>query len=282
MNYKILTAVSALALMSASQVAVAQNDSMYAKPRFVRANAANNPDTPPAAIITKEDIKRGWEDTKKAATETAEDIEYSILSDEPNVADTKISVRATTKGLLDRPVYSANNKHIGTMKDIIIDREGNAILAVVSEAKMLDLGAKETAFDYGMVLRRDDKGDVVMPVTEETIKNAREFSYNLNDSGKENMRTIPMGGYSVEKLLKAHVVNPAGESVASVDNITFRGGHIDALIVGFDKVMGMGGKQAALHFSDVKMLDRADGNVAFQMTASQAAQFEAFKQSASN
>ncbi len=282
MNYKILSAVSALTLLAASPMAAAQSDSVHPQSRFERTNAANNPDTPPAATITKEDIKRGWENTKKAVTETVEEIEYTILGDETNGANTKISMGATTKGLLDRPVYSTNNKHIGTMKDIIIDREGNAMLAVVSEAKLIDLGAKESAFDYGMVLRRDEKGDVVMPLTEETIKNAREFSYNAEDAGKENIRTIPAGGYSVEKLLKANIVNPSGDKVAGVDNITFRAGHIDALIVGFDKVLGMGGKQAALRFSDVKLLDKGDGDVAFQMTAPQAAQFESFKQSASN
>lgn len=266
MNYKILTAVSALTLVSVSPIAGAQN----------------NPDTPPAATITKEDIKRGWENTKKAVTETVEDIEYTVLGEERGGADTNITADATTKGLLKHPVYSANNKHIGTLKDIIIDQEGKAMLVVVSDAKLIDFGAKEAAFDYGMVLRRNEKGDVIMPLTEETIRDAQEFSYKAEDAGKENMRTIPAGGHSVEELLKANIINPAGDEVASVDNITFRSGRVDALIVGFDKVLGMGGKKAALRFSDVKIIDKADGDVAFLMTAAQTAHLESFKQAGSN
>lgn len=230
----------------------------------------------------KEDAKQSWENTKQAASETVDDVKYTLFGKEPKGAPASIVVGATAKGLLDKPVHNGNNERVGTLKDIIIDSKGNATLAVVSDAELINIGAKEAAFDYSMVLRRDEKGDVVMPLTEDTINNARKFSYDTNDAGKENVRTIPAGGYSVEKLLKANVVNSTGEKVASVDNVTFRNGRASDLVVGFDKVLGMGGEKAALTFSDVKMISKGDGNVEFQLSASQAAQFESFKQAASN
>ncbi len=53
-------------------------------------------------------------------------------------------------------------------------------------------------------------------------------------------------------------------------------GH-QAVVVGFDKVLGMGGEKAAMAFSDLKMINKGDGEIEFQLSASQAAQFESFK-----
>lgn len=289
MNYKILTTVSAVAMMALTPMAMAEDTQVTKTPTHAQASGSAEtatdmkraqPDSD--QVLTEEEAERGWKKTKEAVSEAVDDVEYTLFGEkEPKGVEKSIVAKATARGLLDQPVVGTNNERVGTLRDIIIDSKGNAQLAVVSDSEVLNVG-KEAAFDYSLVLRRNADGDVVTPLTEETMKNARRFSYDAKDAGKENTSTIPAGGYSIEKLLKANIVNAQGEKVASVDNITFRNGRADALVVGFDKVMGMGGEKAALSFSDVKIINKGDGAVDFQLTAAQAKQFEDFKQAASN
>ena len=293
MNMKILATVSAVAMMAMAPIATpahAADDSTASGKASIHGQAARSNETEtdlkrmkadPDQVLTKEEAKKGWEDTKEAVSEAVDDVEYTLFGKEPKGVESSITAGATASGLLNKPVNGTNNQRIGTLRDIIVDGKGNAQMAIVSDSEVLNLG-KEAAFDYSLVLRRNADGDVVMPLTEESMKNASRFSYDTKDAGKNGVKTIPSGAYSVEKLLEANVVNARGEKVASVDNMTFRNGRADALIVGFDKVMGMGGQKAALSFPDVKMINKGDGKVEFQLTAAQAAQFETFKQSASN
>lgn len=293
MNYKILTTVSAVAMMAIAPMATpahAADDSTAAGKSAIHTQAAKTNETEtdlkrmkadPDQVLTKQEAERAWEDTKDAVAKAADDVEYTLFGKEPKGVETSITAGATASGLLNKPVNGTNNERIGTLRDIIVDGKGNAKMAIVSDSEVLNVG-KEAAFDYGLVLRHNADGDVIMPLTEESMKNARRFSYDAKDAGKEGVTTIPSGSYSIDKLLEANVVNAKGDKVASVDNVTFRNGRADALIVGFDKVMGVGGEKAALSFPDVKMISKGDGKVEFQLTAAQAAQFETFKQSASN
>lgn len=244
-----------------------------------RVDVENNMTT--SGNTVREDVKESWEKTKQAVSETMDDVEYTLFDKDAKGVQSNIAAGATARGFMNRAVYNERNERVGTLRDIIVDDKGVATLAIVSDSEITAIG-KEAAFDYGLVLRRDQDGDIVMPLSEETINRAQRFSYDRDNAGKEGVRTITTGSYSIDELMEANVVNQAGEKVASVDNITFRNGRADALIVGFDKVLGMGGKKAALPFSNVKMITKGDNDVDFQLTASQAAQFETFKQSASN
>lgn len=209
-------------------------------------------------------------------------VEYTLFGDEPEGVNTTIQANATATGMLDQPVNNMANDNVGTLRDIIIDSKGNAKLAVVSDTRIPGIG-KEAAFEYSMIMRQNANGDVVMPISEDRIKAARSFSYDQSEAGEDaDVRTIPAGGYSVDKLLSADVVNPQGETVASVENITFRNGKADALIIGYDKTLGLGGKKAALRFSEVKLQSKGDGNAQLQLSARQAAQLSSMKNRASN
>lgn len=209
-------------------------------------------------------------------------VEYTLFGDEPEGVNTTIQANATATGMLDQPVNNMANDNVGTLRDIIIDSKGNAKLAVVSDTRIPGIG-KEAAFEYSMIMRQNANGDVVMPISEDRIKAARSFSYDQSEAGEDaDVRTIPAGGYSVDKLLSADVVDPQGKTVASVENITFRNGKADALIIGYDKTLGLGGKKAALRFSEVKLQSKGDGNAQLQLSARQAAQLSSMKNSASN
>lgn len=277
MNYKFLAAVSALAIMGASSAVMAAENVKGAHAAETRTDLKRmQPD--PDQVLTKEEANRAWENTKETVSKTAHDVEYTLFGEgQQRGVETTIAADATAKGLLNKAVHNATNERVGTLRDIIVDADGNAELAVISDAMLPGIG-KEVAFDYSMVMRQNANGDVIMPITEEGIDSARSFSYDQKDAGKDaNVRTIPAGGYSIDKLLSAHVVDAQGKKVASVDNITFRNGKADALVIGYDKTLGMGGKKAALSFANVKLNAKGNGSAEFQLSAAQAAQLESMK-----
>src|SRR5262249_42493314 len=99
-----------------------------------------------------------------------------------------------------------------------------------------------------------------------------------------NIQVIPEGSLSVATLLKGQLVNPQNQTVAQVDNLSFRDGAVNQVIVAFDQVLGLGGKKAAVPYNDVKIVRQNDSgtNVDLQLNAAQSAQFENFKKTATN
>ncbi len=69
--------------------------------------------------------------------------------------------------------------------------------------------------------------------------------------------------------------------MAEIDNISFKAGHASQLIVGFDKVLGLGGKSAVLHYDNAKLVHNGD-DLDFKLSDAHAAQFESYKKTATN
>ena len=69
--------------------------------------------------------------------------------------------------------------------------------------------------------------------------------------------------------------------VAEVDDLSFKDGHADQLVVAFDQILGLGGGMAALNYSAAKVVRDGD-DLDFQLSANQAANFEAYKKTATN
>lgn len=288
MNFKILTAAPVLAMLAMSPAMAGDTKAQPGTPNTIQQNIEKGWNK------TKETVSEAASDVGQAGKEAYEDVKYTFFGagSDKGVAMT-VDSRATARGILGKPVLNMTGERVGTLKDIILDNNGKAILAVVSEATFMDLGRKTAAFDYALVTRQNAEGDIVMPLAEETIKNARSFSYDMEEDAADraaaNAILPPSNGYSVEELLESNVVNEKGHTVAHVDNIVFRNGMADSLIVSFGKILGMGGKNAALAFSDVKAVRDQDDDeddfgedVDFQLTAAQAARFETFKSGVSN
>lgn len=226
------------------------------------------------------DAKIALKDMKSDTAEAYEDIKAMLMGKEK--ADKNIPVtinsRTTAKGMIGQHVYNEKNESVAKVTDIIVGKDGKAMMIVVSES-LLGMGAK-AAFDYSAITRVEDDGDVIMSVTNQIIDNAASFSYDKSERG-EKMRVIPDNGYSVAKLLDGKLVNQKKEPVADIENIAFKSGTANQIIVGFDKTLGMGGEKAVFDFSDAKII-RDDKTVDFQLSTEKAAQFETYKQALSN
>lgn len=224
-------------------------------------------------------IERSAEKAGSAVKDTYYDIKGSLLTEEetpkPDARVVTINSRMTADGIIGKDIVNSAGEKLGTVEDIILTDDGKADVVIISHGGLLGIGDKEAAFDYSLVMRREQNGDVVIPLSEESIKQAKAFSYDRKDQD-ENTRVIPENGISVNDLLKAALLDHTGKSVANVDNIYFSQGRATRVIVNYNQTAGMGGEKALIDYKSLK-LARVDGEYRFQMSANQSKQFENFE-----
>ncbi|MDP9196008.1 MAG: PRC-barrel domain-containing protein [Pseudomonadota bacterium] len=277
MRYKLLAAASVIAVMSATPVLGQAQTQPQTQTRTQE----------PSGTLSR-DVEKGWEKTKKAVSDTAQDVStaakdaYDDLKtwlagtdDTTAVGTVSIDRRTTATGIIGQPVYNAQGERVAKVRDIILDHYGSAGMVVLGDGDFTGLG-KTVAFDYSVISNRTADGDLIAPLTEDTIDDARNFSYDRDDASN-TVRVIPADGYSVDDLLDAPLVNAQGETVGEVDDISFRGGKAEYLVVSFGKVLGIGGGKAALAWDNAKLIRRDNDKPAFQLSADQATRIENYR-----
>ena len=266
MKIKMMTAVSVLALMMPiSAHAVSFLGSMGGQ-----------------AMVYTSDADDGTVDqTSDARHDAAGDIKAFFIGKEASNTLEPVLIRRsmTAHGLIGAAVVNSDSEKIATVKDIIIDRDGKAILVVVSDNGVLGIGKKVAAFDYSRVVTQHSDGNVTMALSKDMIDHAADFSYDQEDWAKA--KVIPRGSISVNALLKGDVLDNQGKKVASVENVYLRNSDVSQVIVGFNKTLGMGGKLAALDFDNLQTVKKRK-DVDFELTSNQTAQFKSFKKSVAN
>jgi sporulation protein YlmC with PRC-barrel domain len=282
---KLLIAASVLAIMAGAPALAETNTN------------ADNQNAPSVS----QDVKREWKNVKENASEAAdktaaaaedayESIKATVIGDEAPKAGSPNTVtidsRMTAAGMIGQPVLNHKNEKIATVEDIILDADGNATTVVLANGGFMGIGTKLAAFDYSLVSQRSADGDVIMPISEETLKKVAPFSYEAKDAEKDKaVRIMQPNNISVAKLLDGQILDPEKNNVAEIDNISFRDGSASQVIVAFDQTLGLGGERAAMNFDSVKLV-REDANdktdVDVQLSAKQAANFENFKKTANN
>lgn len=255
MNKVLLTAASMMALMSTTS-----------------ANA-NEPTPPPPA---QEQAKNTTlqDTTENTTPNTYRDITGAFTSGKDfKATNVEFNPKRAAANIIGQSVYNPNGEAVAKVKDIIVFNDGRAEMIILGDGDFSGWG-KTVAYDFDIVANQTAEGDIVAPLTEETIAKAKIFSYDMKDSS-ETTQVIPPGSHSVAELLDAQVVDPEGNTLAQVDNFIFQDGAIIHLIIGFDKTFGIGGNQAALSYKDVKLATVKDESD-FQLTAEQTAQLKDF------
>ena len=276
MKNNVLTCVSVIALLAAAP-AIAET-----KANEKAGSSTISEDVSKAWESTKENVSDAAEKVSEESKEAYESIKATLVNEDytaQNAQIVTIDSRNTASGMIGQPIHNHKNEKIGSVHDIILNEKGQATQVIVADGGIMGLGTKYAAFDYGLVSQRKKDGDVIMPLSEETIKKAAKFSYDAADANKDDVRVIPAGSLSVATLLDGQLVNPANETVAQVDNISFQNGAASQVIVAFDQMLGLGGERAAVAYNDVKIVrqDDANTNIDFQLSAAEATQFEAYK-----
>lgn len=292
MTKTFLSAVSAMAIMVA---APAYADSQMTNDQSANQTQAEQRTDQQGSMptMTQEDIKEGWNDTKNAVSETAEDVKEGTQEAYQNIKGTlvngeksakkvenvQINPKSTAAVLIGQTVYNDNGDRVAQVNDIIMDEDGNASLIVLGDGDFTGLG-KTAAFDYDMITNKTAEGDLIAPLTEEKLAQAKSFSYDRSEKNA-NTEVIPEEGYSVAEMLDSQVVTPAGEVLAEIDNIVIKDGDAQQIIVGFGDIAGVGGQQAVLNYSDLEVVEH-DNAMDFQLSEAHAEQFKNYKKTVSN
>lgn len=225
------------------------------------------------------DAKEAWKDVKKDAAHASKEIKAFFVGEDEKVPAKEISyARASSaSGIIGSAVYNGKKERVGTVKDIIVDSKGKADAVVIADGEFPGFDGKLVALPFADITKKEPSGDVVAPLTEEDIKAAAEFNYEPG-TGKTKVRYVPEGGYSVAKILDGDVLSSTKEKVGSVDDVYFKGGDASVLIIGFDKIVGLGGKNVAAEFAPATVIK--DGStVDVQLSAKQSASLASYKTS---
>lgn len=282
-NKTFLSAVSVMAIMvttpAIAETSVETNTNMKAEVETSSESTGS----------FSKDAKKAWKDIKKdtskaaeSVSDTAKDVYQGTKSaltgdDDSHATMTKANVdsRITAEGMIGEPVYNANGDRVAKVHDIILDADGNAEMVILADGDFTGMG-KLVAFDYNTITTRAKDGDMIVPFNESMIDKATSFSYDRAQASSD-VEVMTTSGYSVSELLDGQIVNPQGDSLANVDNIVFRNGKADQVIVSFGKVLGLGGETAAISYHDAE-LSRENGSIDFKLSANESMEFKQFQE----
>lgn len=247
---KILTTVSVIALISTTSVFASEKQEL--------------------AESASEAVKDIAEETEKKY----EELKSFVFGDESEnleLTTTSFDADYRAENIIGRAVHNLNER-VGTVHDIILDSDGNAVLAVIADGEIFGLG-KLVAINYSDLMDHKFSDAFLMSITEENIDQIAEFTYEKNRESKD-IRVIPQNGYSLAKLLDSDLTNKNGQSVAEIDDVYLEDGKASHLIVDFDEVYY--DETVAVEY-EIAQIVAKDGDYSFQLLSPRELQLENFK-----
>ncbi len=93
--------------------------------------------------------------------------------------------------MLGSTVYDMHNSDIGSVKDLIIDKDGRVAAAVVDVGTFLGMGGKYVAVPLSDI--KTDNNRLTLDMTKEQLKQARQY-HLANDNTGAGSTTSPVTG----------------------------------------------------------------------------------------
>lgn len=260
------------ALMTAALPQMAYAEMTVKSQSEIRAEAATTGnivnDADKAAADVKHDIK-----------EAAKEIKAFFLSEDEKVKPEMVSYAglSSASGIIGAEVDNTANLRVGRMEDLIIDGQGNIKSVIVADNDIPGMKGKLVMLPYERVSRQDKTGDIITPLTEEVIKEAKAFTYDPTGDAAETH--LAKGQYSVKWILDGSVVDKNGANLGAVDDLYLKGGKVDSVIIGFDKIVGLGGEDVAVSYAPTTLSPQGD-RTDVVLTTKQATAFNTYKATA--
>lgn len=233
----------------------------------------------PVCAQSTAEIKSGETKSENALPDTKntyKGLEATFLGSDAEVSQIKIEESKTATGLIGRVLRNSQEEKIGNIKDIILSESGKIKYVIISDGILPGLEGKFFSVDYNQINVRED-GYVVSNLTQETLEKSPVFSY-ARDNNSENIQKLTLNDISVEALLNGQAVDQKLENIAEIENVSFEDEQAKEVILGFGKIIGLGGHNVAINFKDGKII-RSGDLYDFQITNDKAAQLETYKKS---
>ena len=279
MKFRILTTVSAIAMMAAVAMpahAMSENDDYRAR-TYSQSHRENMDRIQNMKMM---DERQAGEISERTMIERPleQDTSYRMrerASAAPFLTESiQVSQNNTARGMIGKKTYTPDGEVVASVEDIIIDRNGNAEKVVLRDSGFLGMGGSLVSMDYDRLVRPERQGDVLQSVDRGAMNQARRFSYAASPGSRDAM---PVDGLSVAQILDGDLLDANNRRVARVDNLTFRDGNVDYLIVSYNDVFGMGGETAAIRYSDLQPVRTGSGSVDFRLSGNQSQDFQDYR-----
>lgn len=234
--------------------------------------AQNNPETPPVATTTERDIREGWDNTKDAVSKAWDNTKETVSNAADDVAaatDKHLNVQdytinentLTAKKLIGSDVVDAKGDKVAKISDVLVDGNGNIQGAVVSNGGFMGVAEKKTLVEFDQLGNRIEDGKYQSALTKKALEATPAYK----------AETTPNGQFRLSDLVGADISNPAGEKIATADNIVIENGSATKIIVSY--MDGLMPKETAINFSDADVQLRKNNEAAFSISMSESADF---------
>lgn len=263
MKNTFMIAASTLAL-AVSMPAMAENAGMR-----------NNTDTPAVQTTTGAEIEAGWENTKEAVSNAADDVsnaaqdayaETKAWFDTDTDIDTYVEAnnRLTSERLIGKDLVDSNGDKVAQIDDLVIDGNGTLNGAILSYGGVAGIGAREVMADYASLGRINADGRVSTNLTTASLDGYPNFD-------KDNMNA---GLFLASDLAQSDIVSPDREEIAEVENIVIENGLATKLVVSY--LDGVVPEKAMIDFTDAEIVMDEDNEATFELSMNEASQLKAF------
>lgn len=111
-----------------------------------------------------------------------------------NPAGTQIrSDQVRASKMLGSTVYDVQNRDIGSVKDLIIDKDGRVAAAVVDVGTFLGMGGKYVAVPLSAI--KTDNNRLTLDMTKEQLQQAQAYNLTNSNTGSGSTTSPVTGGH---------------------------------------------------------------------------------------
>jgi ribosomal 30S subunit maturation factor RimM len=189
--------------------------------------------------------------------------------------------------LIGASVHSAEDDEIGTVSDVLIDREGKVIGIVVGVGGFLGVGERDVGLRWdALELTRDDDGDPIVRVDMDraTLERQEQIQFRDDDDAagvwgqerrngdadRQRARATGQAAlldqqhhdhFKADRLLGSTVQNAEGEEIGTISELLLdHDGNIAGVVVGVGGFLGVGEREVGLDWAALELTTDEDGD----------------------
>jgi hypothetical protein len=204
-----------------------------------------------------------------------------------SVKTTMSSSEVRSDKLLGHAVINAQNEKVGVIDSVILGPQGHVDKVVIGVGGFLGMGDRDVAVNWRDLQVLDNGNKIVVNASGDQLKAMPEFKYDeqhrrgstfsMNDAGHASTTAdtraaaddrarhanagdpTNSGGIDAHKLIGRSIVNPDNVTVGTIDSVILdNGGKVDRVVVGVGGFLGVGKKDVAVSWHDLKVMNNGE------------------------
>ncbi len=177
---------------------------------------------------------------RQASAQAAAAIEPASAPSSP------VAYPGSVKNVLNSSVEDENNSSVGTVYDILVDRQTGMSTAVILNGKNNYRGIDLSAIHFTEVARQDASGDISLSLDKHSLESSPSFRYD----------NLPEGRYvSLRSLENGKVLDDRGKEAGLIDAVTYYNGSARNIVFTVPAVSSeASGKTFVIPYQDVTVV----------------------------